>query len=126
MLMEIMLTCPRLRELDHCDFYEKHEAHKRITINRTGEEGEKFSYTVTKPLPRYDFLCDKYHTFPNSHIVEIHLTSLMEPLTDATPSRDSQSSPPRGGAAFALIAARYSFNFIKSPRMALLFIPIAV
>lgn len=50
--MEIMLTCPHLRELDHCDFYDKHEAYKRITFKREGEEGEKISYTVTKPLPR--------------------------------------------------------------------------
>lgn len=55
MLMEIMLTCPHLRELDHCDFYDKHEAYKRIIFKREGEEGEKkkISYTVTKPLPRY-------------------------------------------------------------------------
>jgi hypothetical protein len=55
MLKEIMLTCPRLREVDHCDFYEKHDAPKRITFKREGEEGEKFSYTVTKPLPRDAF-----------------------------------------------------------------------
>ena len=51
--MEVMLTCPHLRELDHCDFYDKHEAYKRITFKREGEEGEKISYTVAKPPPRY-------------------------------------------------------------------------
>jgi len=55
MLMEIMLSCPHLRELDHCDFYDKHEAYKRITFKREGEEGEKISYTVTKPPPRDAF-----------------------------------------------------------------------
>ena len=54
MLMEIMLICPHLREVDHCDFYGKHEAYKRIIFKREGEEGEKkISYTVTKPPPRY-------------------------------------------------------------------------
>ena len=67
MLMEIMPTCPRLRELDHCDFYEKHEAYKRINLKREGEEGEKFfSYTVTKPLPRCAFFIVVHHTFSNS------------------------------------------------------------
>lgn len=53
MLVEIMRTCPRLRELDHCDFYDKYQAYKRISFKREGEEGEKVSYTMTKPLPRY-------------------------------------------------------------------------
>jgi hypothetical protein len=51
MLMQITQTCPRLRELDHCDFYDKYEAYRRITLKREGEEGEKVSYTTTKPLP---------------------------------------------------------------------------
>lgn len=51
-LMEITLSCPNLRELDHCDIYDKHEAYKRITFKREGEEGEKVSYTVTKPRAR--------------------------------------------------------------------------
>jgi len=51
MLKEIVLTCPRLRELDHCEYYEKHRAYKRIIFTREGEEGEKISYTVTKPPP---------------------------------------------------------------------------
>jgi hypothetical protein len=55
MLREIMLTCPHLRELDHCDFYDKHQAYKRITFKREGEEGEKISYTITKPPPRDAF-----------------------------------------------------------------------
>jgi len=55
MLMEIMLTCPRLRELDHCDFYIKREAFKRITFKREGEEGEMISYSITKPSPRDSF-----------------------------------------------------------------------
>jgi len=55
MLMEIMLTCPQLRELDHCDFYGKHEAYKRIAFKRQGKEGEKISYTITKPRPRDAF-----------------------------------------------------------------------
>jgi len=55
MLMEITLSCPHLRELDHCDIYVKYEAYKRITFKREGEEGEKVSYAVTKPLPRDAF-----------------------------------------------------------------------
>jgi len=51
MLMKLTQTCPRLRELDHCDFYDKYEAYKRITLKREGEEGEMVSYTVTKPPP---------------------------------------------------------------------------
>ena len=53
MLMEIALTCSRLRELDHCDFYEKHGAYKRITFIREGDEGERVSYIVSKPPCRY-------------------------------------------------------------------------
>jgi hypothetical protein len=55
MLMEIMLKCSRLRELDHCDFYDRFEAYKRITFKREGEEGEKVSYSLTKPPPRNSF-----------------------------------------------------------------------
>lgn len=54
--MEITLSCPHLRELDHCDIYDKHEAYKRITFKREGEEGEKVSYTVTKPRARYAYI----------------------------------------------------------------------
>jgi len=52
MLMEITISCPRLRELDHCDFYDKYKAHIRITFKREGEGGEKISYTMMKPAPR--------------------------------------------------------------------------
>ena len=62
MLMEITLKCPHLRELDHCDFYNKFEAYKRITFKREGEEEEKVSYTITKPPPRYVYYA-VYDTF---------------------------------------------------------------
>jgi len=52
MLMDLVETCPHLRELDHSGIYDKHEAYKRITFKREGEGGEKVSYTVTKPPPR--------------------------------------------------------------------------
>lgn len=55
MIMEIARTCPHLRELDHCDLYDKYYAYKRITFKREGEEGENVSYSVTKPLPRHAF-----------------------------------------------------------------------
>lgn len=55
MLKEITLTCPRLRELDHCDYYDRHKAYKRIVFKREGEEGENVSYAVTKPPPWYAF-----------------------------------------------------------------------
>jgi hypothetical protein len=79
MLMEFMLTCPNLRELDHCDFYDKHEAYKRIIFKR---EGEEISYSVTKPPPRYACLTADIDILSNSHIAEMHLTSPMELLTD--------------------------------------------
>lgn len=69
MLMELVLTCPHLRELDHCDIYDKHEAFKRIAFKREGEEGQKVSYTVTKPPPRYAFFMTNiiHNTFQLSY-----------------------------------------------------------
>ncbi|KAF8809946.1 hypothetical protein BYT27DRAFT_7254281 [Phlegmacium glaucopus] len=43
-------TRPRLK-LDHCDFYDRYEAYKRITLKHEGKEGQKVGYTVAKPPP---------------------------------------------------------------------------
>ncbi|EDR05232.1 uncharacterized protein LACBIDRAFT_329924 [Laccaria bicolor S238N-H82] len=48
-IMQLVQLCPKLRELDHCDFYEKHFAWRRIAIIREGEFGERVRYEVRKP-----------------------------------------------------------------------------
>lgn len=76
--MELVLKCPHLRELDHCDIYNKHEAYKRITFKREGEEGERVSYTVTKPPPRY-----AYFTANIVHDTDSHRRDVFD-ITDGT------------------------------------------
>lgn len=48
-IMQLVQLCPKLRELDHCDFYEKRFAWRRIAIIREGEFGERVRYEVRKP-----------------------------------------------------------------------------
>ena len=43
-IMQLVQICPKLRELDHCDFYEKRFAWRRIAIIREGEFGERVRY----------------------------------------------------------------------------------
>ena len=49
-IMQLVQLCTKLRELDHCDFYEKRFAWRRIAIIREGEFGESVRYEVRKPL----------------------------------------------------------------------------
>ena len=60
-IMQLVQLCPKLRELDHCDFYEKRFAWRRIAIIREGEFGERVRYEVTKPLAKW--LSDLATTF---------------------------------------------------------------
>ncbi|KAJ3507675.1 hypothetical protein NLJ89_g6176 [Agrocybe chaxingu] len=55
LLMDLIAFCPNLREVDHCDFYEKFGAFKRVQITRLeGEDGHQHvTYAVAKPNPRY-------------------------------------------------------------------------
>ncbi|KAF8159886.1 hypothetical protein B0H34DRAFT_655070 [Crassisporium funariophilum] len=48
-IMALVQSCPRLRELDHCDYFEKHAAYKRVAIKR--EDAEK-PYSVMRPRHR--------------------------------------------------------------------------
>ena len=52
-IMQLVQVCPKLRELDHCDFYEKRFAWRRITIIREGEFGERVRYEVRKPPAKW-------------------------------------------------------------------------
>ena len=52
-IMQLVQVCPKLRELDHCDFYEKRFAWRRITIIRDGEFGERVRYEVRKPPAKW-------------------------------------------------------------------------
>ena len=47
-IMQLVQLCPKLRELDHYDFYEKRFAWRRIAIIREGEFGERVMYEVKK------------------------------------------------------------------------------
>ena len=48
-IVQLVQLCPKLRALDHCDFYEKRFAWRRIAIIRDGEFGERVRYEVRKP-----------------------------------------------------------------------------
>ena len=52
-IMQLVQLCPKLRELDHCDFYEKRFAWRRIAIIREGEFGERVRYEVRKPPAKW-------------------------------------------------------------------------
>ena len=50
--MQLVQLCPKLRELGHCDFYEKRFAW-RIAIIREREFGERVRYEVRKPPAKW-------------------------------------------------------------------------
>ena len=52
-IMQLVQLCPKLRELDHCDFYEKRFAWRRIAIIREGEFGERVRYEVRMPPAKW-------------------------------------------------------------------------
>ena len=52
-IMQLVQLCPKLRELDHCGFYEKRIAWRRIAITREGELGERVRYEVRKPPAKW-------------------------------------------------------------------------
>ena len=49
-IMQLVQLCPKLCELDHCDFYKKQFAWGRIAIIREGEFGKRVRYEV-RTLP---------------------------------------------------------------------------
>lgn len=60
-LMKLSFACPKLRLMDHCDYYEKRRNWQDIVFTRTTENSssdtedddkEHISYEVRKPLPR--------------------------------------------------------------------------
>lgn len=51
-IMELVQRCPNLRQLDHCDYYEKRRDYKRIVIIREGLYGENVRYEVQRPPSR--------------------------------------------------------------------------
>jgi hypothetical protein len=53
LILELVQVCPHLAEIDHCDFYEKFRAQKRVVITRHGDSVDLIGYRVGKPEPRY-------------------------------------------------------------------------
>lgn len=79
-LGELIELCPKLEEIDHCDWYEKRWAFKRVVVLRrgdgrgrakgkgkakevAGEEVEVVGYEVRKPFTRdcFDVLDGAFH-----------------------------------------------------------------
>ncbi|KAG6811230.1 hypothetical protein H0H92_008447 [Tricholoma furcatifolium] len=59
-ILDVIEHCPKLRELDHCDTYEKRQAFKIIKIFRkVGPDGEleQAWYEVRRPPPMYVLCC---------------------------------------------------------------------
>jgi hypothetical protein len=54
-ILELVQLCPKLRQLDHCEFHDKRHNWKRIVIIREGLDGENVRYEIQKPPPRYVF-----------------------------------------------------------------------
>ena len=57
-IIDLIERCPRLRQLDHCDFHEKRKATKLIKIHRkkgADDELERVWYEVQRPPPWYVF-----------------------------------------------------------------------
>ena len=52
-IVQLVQLCPKLRELDHCDFYEKRFAWRRIAIIKEGEFGKRVRYEVRKPPAKW-------------------------------------------------------------------------
>ena len=52
-IVQLVQPCPKLCELNHCDFYEKHLAWRRIAIIREDEFAERVRYEVRKPPAKW-------------------------------------------------------------------------
>lgn len=73
-IMELVQKCPKLRQLDHCDYDDGREDWKIIQIIREGEEGEKVRYEIRKPLLRCVY-CSPFETLFLTIVMQINVRS---------------------------------------------------